>query len=58
MSNFFRLQKLEIYKIIDELLAQGATSVPLLAENCKLKLLQEAQNYSYLPEPELVGKAS
>lgn len=55
LSQFFRLQNLEIRKIISELTDIGATSVHLLSENFRLGLLQEAESYPYTPEAEVVG---
>lgn len=55
MSKLFILQNFEIHRIIKDLEVTGATSVQLLTEYFRLVLLQEAQNYSYTPEPEVVG---
>lgn len=50
-----QLQNFDIHKAISELTAKGATSIQLLTEDLRLKLLQEAQGYQYIPEPEVVG---
>lgn len=55
MSQLFRLQNFEIYKIIHEITAIGAASVPLLSEEFRLELLLEAASYSYIKEASVVG---
>ena len=41
--------------ILEELLSVGATSVRLLEENFRVALLEEAEDYDYQPEDEIVG---
>jgi hypothetical protein len=41
--------------IVEELLSVGATSVRLLEENFRVALLEEAEDYDYQPEDEIVG---
>ena len=42
-------------RILEELSSVGATSVRLLEEDFRLALLEEAQDYDYQPEDEIVG---
>jgi hypothetical protein len=58
MSQLFTLQDFEIHRIINELAAIGATSVPLLSEDFRLALLQEAASYPYTPQAEVVGNGN
>lgn len=58
IAHLFTLQDFEINKIITELAAIGATSVPLLREDFRGALLQEAQSYPYIPEAEVVGNGN
>jgi hypothetical protein len=41
--------------ILEELLFVGATSVRLLEGNFRVALLEEAEDYDYQPEDEIVG---
>jgi hypothetical protein len=41
--------------ILEELLSVGATSIRLLEENFRVALLEEAEDYDYQPEDEIVG---
>ncbi|MDV2997102.1 MAG: hypothetical protein N4J56_006807 [Chroococcidiopsis sp. SAG 2025] len=58
MSQLFRLHNFDIHKLVHELVAIGAASVPLLSEDFRLALLLEAASYSYIPEAEIVGKGN
>jgi hypothetical protein len=58
MSPLFTLQKFKIHRIINELKVIGAASVPLLSEDFRLALLQEAVSYPYTPEVEAVGNGN
>jgi hypothetical protein len=48
-------ESLDLDRILSELASPGATSVPLLPENLRLELLEEAKKHTYEPEPEEVG---
>lgn len=58
MSPLFTLQNFELHKIINEIAAIGAASVPLLSEEFRLELLLEAASYSYIKEPSVVGNGT
>ena len=58
MSQLFTLQDFEIHSIISDLAAIGATSAPLLSEDFRLALLQEAASYPYTPEDLVVGSGN
>lgn len=55
INRLFLLNNFDIDQILDRLLAVGAVSVRLLDESFRLALLQEAMNYPYRPEEEIVG---
>jgi len=48
-------QSFRIGDVLEDLAHYGATSVKLLSEDLRLSLLEEAEQYSYRPEPETVG---
>lgn len=58
IAQMFTSHGFEIHRIISELSAIGATSVPLLMEDFRLALLQEAASYPYTPEAEVVGNGN
>lgn len=55
INRLFLLKNFDIDQILDRLLSVGAVSVRLLDERFRLALLQEAMNYPYRPEDEIVG---
>ena len=58
IAQLFTLQDWEIHRLISELGTIGAISVPLLREDFRLALLQEAESYAYRPEAEVVGNGN
>lgn len=55
MEDIFELQGFDLKGALEVIARQGATSVPLLAKEYHLALLEEAQKLTYQPEPEVVG---
>jgi hypothetical protein len=55
MQDLFYLDNFNPHQIVADLSAQGATSLLLLREDFRLKLLQEAESASYTLEPNTVG---
>ncbi len=55
MQELFCLEHFNPHQIVAALSAQGAISLPLLCEDFRLTLLQEARSYAYTREPESVG---
>ncbi len=55
MKGPFVLENLDINKVLQGLSDCGATSFRILAEDFRLSLLREAQQYPYSPEAEIVG---
>ncbi len=58
MSQIFTLEEFEIHKIISEVAVMGAASIPLLREDFRGALLQEAASYPYTLEAEVVGNGN
>lgn len=55
IEELFLPTNLNTDSILEELLSVGATSVRLLEENFRVALLEEAEDYDYQPEDEIVG---
>ena len=55
IEEFFVPPNLNIGRILEELSSVGATSVRLLDEDFRMALLEEAEDYDYEPEDEIVG---
>jgi dihydroneopterin aldolase len=47
----------DLEKILSEILDKGASSVRLLSESYRKRLLEEAKAYNYVKQPEVVGPA-
>jgi FolB domain-containing protein len=56
-TSFSGLKDFDLGKVLKKLMFSGAVSVPILSEERRLALLQEAEQYEYLPQPEIVGPA-
>src|SRR3712207_3895944 len=57
MGNSFLPRNLDIVSILKELTSLGATSARVLDEDFRVALLEEAQDYNYEPEDEIVGSS-
>jgi hypothetical protein len=55
IEELFLPTNLNTDSILEELLSVGATSIRLLEENFRVALLEEAEDYDYQPEDEIVG---
>ena len=55
IEKLFLPTNLNTDSILEELLSVGATSIRLLEENFRVALLEEAEDYDYQPEDEIVG---
>jgi len=55
IEELFLPTNLNTDSILEELLSVGATSVRLLEENFRVALREEAEDYDYQPEDEIVG---
>ena len=55
IEELFLPTNLNTDSILEELLFVGATSVRLLEENFRVALLEEAEDYDYQPEDEIMG---
>ena len=55
IEELFLPTNLNTDSILEELLSVGATSIWLLEENFRVALLEEAEDYDYQPEDEIVG---
>jgi hypothetical protein len=55
MGFFFSVVDFRISDLLQQIALSGATSAPLLREEFRLSLLEEAQSYLYRPEKEVVG---
>ena len=55
MNELFCLDQFDPRQIIGTLSAQGAMSVPLLREDFRLTLLEEARSSTYATEPDVIG---
>jgi hypothetical protein len=56
MGDFFLPRNLDTASILKVLTSLGATSIRLLDEDFRVALLKEAQDYTYEPEDEIVGR--
>jgi hypothetical protein len=55
IEELFLPTNLSADSILEELSSVGATSVRLLEEDFRVALLEEAEDYDYEPEDEIVG---
>ena len=55
IEELFLPTNLNTDSILEELLSVGATSIRLLEENFRVALLEEAEDYDYQPQDEIVG---
>jgi len=55
IEELFLPTNLNTDSVLEELLSVGATSIRLLEENFRVALLEEAEDYDYQPQDEIVG---
>ena len=55
MQELFTLDDFDINRLLEEVESFGASSIRILAEDFRMALLAEANDYTYTPEDEIVG---
>lgn len=53
--DYLGLIDFDLEEVVDSLSADGAVSFPIIPENRRVKLVEEAYSYQYWPQPEIVG---